>query len=589
MKRQGTLREEDSAIALVEETFQCLRTAPVGVLARYYVGTIPFVLALVYYFFDMWLHAFAEERAEAGALMLVFLFIWMKTWQTLFANRLYAWACDAPLPAPSMRRTLRIAFRQTIVQASGIILLPFAMLFVAPFGVCYATYQNLTVLDDGDTGSTPRGLFGAAVAQARERGRQSHVIIWLLSPFLVAFTAIVWRLILPVMNAASPEWFEGYLYLYGVVLLFLLIPLCPFGVFVAANIAMALIFGPSLLRMLFGIQTNYSIVGLGEATPLIFVVCALTYLCLDPLLKGAYVLRCFYGRSRESGEDLIVELRRLGKDGAILLLLVGAFVLGGVAQAQNSASPAKVDSQGAGAVGPGQLDQALNEVLEDRRYAWRAPRIERMAPDDNWLASAIEGINDRLSRGARGVTDWIRKQWDSLAGGEGAPGDGAESNVKFRYLIYALIAVLTLVVAYFAWRAWRRRPPDPEIVAKAVAILPDLEDESTTAADLAVEGWLKLAGEMMDKGEKRLAMRALFLAGLARLADLDMIRIARYKSNREYGRELQRVVHEHPTLPERYTTGMHMFESVWYGLHEITAESFKKFAAIQEGIKPHAE
>src|SRR4029079_1349495 len=40
------------------------------------------------------------------------------------------------------------------------------------------------------------------------------------------------------------------------------------------------------------------------------VIVGVTYLCLDPLLKAIYVLRCFYGESLSTGEDLKVELRR---------------------------------------------------------------------------------------------------------------------------------------------------------------------------------------------------------------------------------------------------------------------------------------
>ena len=37
----------------------------------------------------------------------------------------------------------------------------------------------------------------------------------------------------------------------------------------------------------------------------------LTYLCLNPLVKAVYALRCFYGRAIESGQDLKAELRSL--------------------------------------------------------------------------------------------------------------------------------------------------------------------------------------------------------------------------------------------------------------------------------------
>ena len=79
-------------------------------------------------------------------------------------------------------------------------------------------------------------------------------------------------------------------------------------------------------------------------------------------------------------------------------------------------------------------------------------------------------------------------------------------------------------------------------------LTPDLTDENVKADDLSTNRWLTLAGELAEKGELRLAMRALYLATLAHLADREMITIEVYKSNREYERELKRRAHEHQEL-----------------------------------------
>jgi hypothetical protein len=65
--------------------------------------------------------------------------------------------------------------------------------------------------------------------------------------------------------------------------------------------------------MLFGMESDFSQSPLSMLNTTFFATMfGLTYLCLDPLIKACYVLRCFYGTSLRSGEDLKAELRRIG-------------------------------------------------------------------------------------------------------------------------------------------------------------------------------------------------------------------------------------------------------------------------------------
>ena len=77
------------ALELLEEAVHLLRLVPAGVLLTYYVGALPFVLALLYYWADMSRGSFAADRAGAGAFVLALIFLWMKTWQAVFAAQLF--------------------------------------------------------------------------------------------------------------------------------------------------------------------------------------------------------------------------------------------------------------------------------------------------------------------------------------------------------------------------------------------------------------------------------------------------------------------------------------------------------------------
>ena len=67
---------------------------------------------------------------------------------------------------------------------------------------------------------------------------------------------------------------------------------------------------PQLVRIVFGIESVFTQSPLSVwNTTFLSGVLGLTYLCVDPLVKAVYVLRCFYGESLNSGEDLRAELK----------------------------------------------------------------------------------------------------------------------------------------------------------------------------------------------------------------------------------------------------------------------------------------
>ncbi|MCI5149458.1 MAG: hypothetical protein D3916_08735, partial [Candidatus Electrothrix sp. MAN1_4] len=87
-------------------------------------------------------------------------------------------------------------------------------------------------------------------------------------------------------------------------------PASPLGVVVAANILLLLMALPHLINMLTGVETVMLRSGyywVANTTSLLTISCG-AYLLLDPLLKAAYTLRCFYGMSLRSGTDLLVDL-----------------------------------------------------------------------------------------------------------------------------------------------------------------------------------------------------------------------------------------------------------------------------------------
>ena len=94
---------------------------------------------------------------------------------------------------------------------------------------------------------------------------------------------------------------------------------------------------------------------------------------------------------------------------------------------------------------------------------------------------------------------------------------------------------------------------------------PDLRDEHVEASRLPEDGWLALAREQMAAGEWRLALRALFLATLARHAQAGRLTLARFKTNMDYESELRRRAPGQGEVIEEFHGRRRQFEDVWYG------------------------
>jgi hypothetical protein len=265
MKRSN--REPGQGVfELVEESVHLLRGAPLHLHAAYAVGTLPFILAFLYFWADMSRGAFAREHAALGAAGMALLFLWMKCWQAVFAAALRSQVAGRAAEPWTVRRAGRLALTQMALQPSGLFAVPLALATILPFAWVYGFYQNLTA-----AGGEPGDLGGACKTAATQAGLRTGQCFLLLG-VLFLFAFLVW------INTVA---------------------------------AMALL--PALLRMLFGVDTAFTQAGVHSVLNTTYLACsfALAYIFVDPLIKTVFVLRCFYAQSVRSGDDLKAELARL--------------------------------------------------------------------------------------------------------------------------------------------------------------------------------------------------------------------------------------------------------------------------------------
>lgn len=535
-----------TALDLLEESVHLLRVTPAMDYLVWAAGMGPFMLGLLYFWADMSRAAYAITRLLPAALGLAVLFLWLKICQSVFAARQLARLTGTEAPW-TMRRWLGVLVVQAAWQPFGLFLLPFALVLTVPFGWLFALAQNLPVLADSAQGC-PFPAFRRAARQCLLWPGQNHALITLL---FLAFM-VVWL-----------------------------------------NIGVALFLLPHLLKLFLGIESHFTLSHESTLnTTFLATTFALALAALDPLVKAAYVLRCFHGESRRTGEDLRAQIRRWPKLAAVVAVALALLGLFPGTFTNVVAAPTLPETVQANRVN--ELDHAINNVLERPDYTWRAPReSSREVPAverGNWLARAMSWIGDQieqrfrsLGRLVKRLADWLDQVLNRN------PRSSSPSNLSFNpagfvnFLMWLLLVCATGVLLWFAFTVWRRRTVSPVLTATPVVLLPDLQAEHVAVEQLPEDGWLTLARELAAKGELRLAIRALYLASLAHLAHREFILPARFKSNRDYELEVCRRARAVPALPEAFAETVRAFDRVWYGGHEVSADLFASFdVKVQE-------
>ncbi len=339
-----TGQSKKSAIEIIEEAVHLLRISPVNLLSVYYAGSLPFILGLLYFWGDMSRNAFADEYCVPASLGIAVLFIWMKCWHSVFAVNALAMATQSEVPAWSFRNIMRLVATQTTIQPSGLFLLPIALLMALPFGWVYAFYQN-TLVQQYDKNVEVKNVISESVRQARLWSGQNHIILYIMI-------------------------------LLGFITLF--------------NIGIVIFILPYILKQYLGIETIFTMSGTNALnTTFLATVCGVTFLCTDPLIKTVYVLRCFYGLSLMSGDDLKARLRSFLPQSKIIAGLMFIFLSQGLLQytpelmadqkqgASFNYSSENVSSDFSMAVSPDELDNSIKEIMTRREFAWRMPREKK--------------------------------------------------------------------------------------------------------------------------------------------------------------------------------------------------------------------
>ena len=540
-------------LELLEEAVHLLRLAPLGTLLVYAAATLPFVTGLLFYWSDMTHSPFARERCAQGAWVLCLLYAWMRCGQAVFCSRLRAQLRQESPPAWRPSRLAGLLVVQLAAGPLGLAGLAVSLLAMLPFGWVYAWHQNCVAMYD-EQDLTLRAAFHRAWRMALLWPHQNH---------------------------------------------YAMCTLLMFNMFVFGNTVAVLGYLPFLVRMLFGVESEFTqSMHWMFNTTFLAVAGGLAHLCVDPIIKATYVVRCHQGDSIRTGQDLLAALKPLRSTSratalAILLVLLCAARAG--ADTPATATPATAPSP----VQVRTLDESIDRVMNRRDYTWRLPRdllpetgatekniIERFAESlASWSKRTLDAVGRAIEKFIKwlekkfGFKDWFRPSND---------GESANWAGTLRWLTWTLLGATACIMAVLLWKAWRQRHAlRAAEVVDVVQPVPDLDDENVLASHLPDDEWMALAEQLRRQGELRKALRAYFLAGLAWLGSRELVEIRLSKSNHDYTRELERRARRFPGAMPFFGNSVSLFERSWYGLHPVTDSELDQLTSNLRNLKDH--
>lgn len=544
--RHGALDRLESAVHLLRET-------PAVDFLLWLSGSGPFALGILYFCADQSRSSIAAERLPVSSLGLALLFLWARLTQAAFAGRLQARVAGEPSP-PGILPSLRASVAPILAwQSLALAALPLALILVLPFPA-FLAFQQAIIVTAARSGGSARQNLSEAFPQLTYQPRQASGEASLL--------ALAWLVLL--INTG--------------VLLFTL---------------------PHAAKLLFGIESPFTL-NPAAALNTTFLASAfvLATTLLNPLTLAVAVLRDFERKADSSGADLLALLRRTTASSALsLALLLACF--GTALSASAATTTVAPASRGHGrAIPPAELNRAIVEVLDQPEFTWREPR--RIAPETDgdqsrsllerwfaWLGRTLDRVGHWLKNPLDQFSSWL----DRLFGSKKAPPASPlkmDLSGLMEFLMWLLVVAGAAVIGVFGYRIWRsrHRSETSAPTAEASAAAPDLESATVSAELLPEDGWMALAHELAGRGEFRLALRAAFLACLSRLADHQWIRLAQFRSNREYERDVRRRMQGHPETAETFSEIVRVFEGAWYGDRPVTPQRFEDFVAAVERLRP---
>lgn len=592
-----------SAFELIEKSLSLLRVEGLSLFPIYWLGGFPFLLLFLFFWSDMSQNSFAEESLSFYSILLTGTYFWMKFWQTAFMRAVRYRILNQQIPQWSWKEKSWAILFQGFVQPTQWIVLPIAKILMIPFGYCHAFYETLHLTGDGCDRSF-KNVLHKTWGASKEAPQQNHLLIWMMSPWMLIFGFALIFIVLTILPWIRPEIKDfpmENVQRFWLFFLACLIPLSPWGVLIFINIALILFGTPFLFQTFFGIDSAWTTGTFGIMDPFFMIVClGITFLIMDPILKTAYVFRDLYARSQETGSDLLYELHSYRNPSFDRKFMVIGFLFLFFSSLQaTSADPLSssesdsmishnaesspwasssslsldktqsINSQKKLSSEEALFQKSLEKIALKREYQWkqeRRPALVNKSDEDGWVLRFFKSLFQAIGS----FYDWVMDVIQALFGKNHSSEEGilsASSNAsitQYFLIIFLLILGVLILILLIRYLRKRRQKPLTTVYSPSISI-PDLESHQTQATDLQGSEWETLAKELMNREEWRLASRAWYLGGLAELHEQRWIKVRKGKSNADYLQETHGLAKAFPQLYQEFQKATAIFEETWYG------------------------
>jgi hypothetical protein len=509
------MSERKSCRVLLDEAFHTMRALPGGAWLAYVCCGMPFVVFCALEWQRLTAKTVADELWGHAAL-LALLYLLMGAGRSVFCKELRS-AIHEEKRGGDPART--ISANHMVLHMAELALLPCALVSIAGFPWTLAFFRF--ALCGQETG------LRRMVSQGARRASALHRQAWLLALILAAVVLATFL-----------------------------------------NVMAGLLLFPDLFKALSGYETPFTrshLWILNSST--VILAAGVTLLLAEALALAVMSLAVFYENAETNGRDLLLQLKKTREAGKYVTALLWLLLIFGVSERMTLQAEA---------ISATKLDQQVDQVLREHKYDWVAAANRPAASEKraDGFGSAIARVVERgveeIRRGLRAINDWIKRLFDRRTSTESPQAPAGTPGVSM-WLLGGLGLLAAGVSGFLLIRGFGSRVPVAMATPSGATPAVDLHNEELLATALPEDEWLQLAGKHFGQGESRLAVRALYLAGLAALAKRELLSISAFKTNADYKAELRRRARSEPVVAAFSRNGFR-FESTWYGLHEVSEE-----------------
>lgn len=395
---------ERSAFDTLDDAFHLLRELPVNAWVFYFLGTVPFLLVLLWTVAETNI-LYTPERGLENSFLCAGAFVWMQFWRVRFAGKLEEQLRPGNGEPWTATRVVRCVCIQAAFQSAKLFVLPLAALATLPYAWTACFFQNLQVL-----ASRPSTSLSELVRNSAKLANPDQRQLWILISLMAAI-----------------------------------------GLFVFLNLAILAILFPLLIKMFLGIENEFT---RGTGNPftlqLFEITCGGTWLFMGPFTQAVFVQRVYMTEAVVSGADLLAALRRIAA-AAVLIVCVA-----GMAQADVPAPELKKN-----------IEQVLRERQYSWQANEKETAPDQETGFFNGLVRSIRSGLRAIGTALTWLGEWLRQLFDQDQS-DSPPGKAKPPSQALRWMIFGLIGGIAIGLVLFFLRSPKPPVAAPEVAMVSV-------------------------------------------------------------------------------------------------------------------------